>query len=83
MNSREQNFTDSIYCVIIKTHFFFIQLEKNKNDAYYNYFKDLALKGTGEKEKTNKKFKNIVNENFSCSELAIVKKLAKEQLRNA
>ena len=28
MNSREQNFTDSIYCITIKTHFFIIQLEK-------------------------------------------------------
>ena len=41
------------------------------------------MKATGEKEKTNKEFKNIVNDNFSYWELAIIKKLAKEQLRNA
>ena len=54
----------------------------NKNNTYYNYFKGLALKATGNNEKANKEFKNIVNDNFSYWELSIVKKLAKEQLGN-
>ena len=52
----------------------------DKNNTYYNYFKGLALKASGEKEMANKEFNNIINDNFSYWELAIVKKLAKEQI---
>tara|TARA_Y100000590_G_scaffold297103_1_gene334820 strand:- start:31246 stop:32733 length:1488 start_codon:yes stop_codon:yes gene_type:complete len=52
----------------------------DKNNTYYNYFKGLALKAAGEKELANKEFNNIINDNFSYWELAIVKKLAKEQI---
>jgi len=52
----------------------------DQNNTYYNYFKGLALKVAGEKELANKEFNNIINDNFSYWELAIVKKLAKEQI---
>ncbi len=49
----------------------------DKTNTYFLFQKALAYRSVGEKEKAKKILKDILNENFSYWELAIVKSQAK------
>ena len=52
----------------------------DETDIYFNYFKGLSLKATGNKAAADQIFTDIININFAAWDLAIVKKLAQKQL---
>jgi len=55
----------------------------DETDIYFNYFKGLSLKATGNKAAADQIFTDIININFAAWDLAIVKKLAQKQLGEA
>jgi len=55
----------------------------NETDIYYNYFKGLALKASGQNTEAHKIFKELASFNFSDWNIAIVRNLAKKQLEKA
>ena len=55
----------------------------DETDIYFNYFKGLSLKATGNKVAADQIFTDIININFAAWDLAIVKKLAQKQLGEA
>ena len=55
----------------------------DETDIYFNYFKGLSLKATGNKAAADQIFTDIININFAAWDLAIVKKLAQKQIGEA
>ena len=53
----------------------------DKRETYFNYFKALALKANGKKEKAKEILSAISSENFSYLELSLVKGLSQDQLQ--
>ena len=52
----------------------------DNTNIYFNYFKGLTLKASGQDEDARKIFKELANFNFSSWEIAIIRNLANKQL---
>ena len=51
------------------------------DDSYHVYFLGLAKRGVGETEESNLIFSELANDNFATWQNAIVKNLAKDQIK--
>ena len=59
-----------------------INFKKADNtNIYFNYFKALALKASGNEEESREMFKELASFNFSSWDIAIIRNLAKKQLQ--
>ena len=57
--------------------------KSNETNIYFNYFKGLSLRATGEEGRAIKTFQDLAKINFSAWEIAIVKRLAQKQLTSS
>jgi len=55
----------------------------NETNIYFNYFKGLSLRATGEEGRAIKTFQDLAKINFSSWNIAIVKRLAQKQLTSS
>ena len=55
----------------------------DETNIYFNYFKGLSLRASGDEESANKIFKDLANINFANWDIAIIRGLANKQLGKA
>ena len=55
----------------------------DETNIYFNYFKGLSLRAVGDEEGATKIFKELANINFANWNIAIVRRLANQQLGKA
>tara|TARA_B100000287_G_C20573572_1_gene757562 strand:- start:642 stop:1256 length:615 start_codon:yes stop_codon:yes gene_type:complete len=55
--------------------------EADNTNIYFNYFKGLALKASGNENEAMEMFKELASYNFSSWDIAIIRNLAKKQLQ--
>ena len=55
----------------------------DETNIYFNYFKGLSLRASGDEKSANKIFKDLANINFANWDIAIIRGLANKQLGKA